>query len=742
MKLRRLLGGTTALAMAMNVFLAIPISTSASETRFEFEDGVITGSSTSVQTSISGYSGTGYVDLQDLGDTITITVTVDTTGMYDLTFCVNTYYSGPKTQYLYINGTSAGTLVSDETSKKWVEQDYGAVKLNAGENTITIESYWGWTLYDYVEVTPYVNTTSLAISNELCDENATSETQGLMNYLATVYGDYIIAGTQECYYYGNSDMDYEVKYLYNLTGEMPAIRGFDFMNMTNPMYGYDDGTTDRIIEWVNTNGGIATACWHLTVPTDFASYEIGTAMAWSLTGVTYGTGTDFSPSNIVNDPTSKEYQYFMLAVDNLAQELLTLQDAGIPIILRPLHEAEGSGGESGSWFWWGKDGSEVYKQLWILLYETLTEDYGVHNVIWEWNSYTYSTSEDWYPGSDYVDLVGYDKYNASVYNPNESACSNTFYSLVEMYGETDGKMISMAECDTIPSIENLLDESAYWLYVCPWYECTTEEDSSKFLSCYNNSDTLIAFYQSDSVITLSELPDYRTYEYTGESFVPVVKSDDDDDDSSNDDDSDKTQIDATITEEDGVYYIDLGTAVGDTLYVELNIDSNVYFTTGAVCAAIEYEGEYYWVQSSWTVQGSTGAYTCVVDMTDISVSFDDEPVEDEAIIAYMLEAFTSRSEFEGRVWWNADTEWNEIDTSTTQYTGAYILTADTGNTDDAVAGDVNGDGLVNIIDVIALNQMIAGTLTVTDNADVNGDGIVNSDDSLYLLRAIVGLETL
>ncbi len=43
----------------------------------------------------------------------------------------------------------------------------------------------------------------------------------------------------------------------------------------NPLYGWDDGTTERIIEWGNERNGIPTVCWHINLPTDFANYEIG-----------------------------------------------------------------------------------------------------------------------------------------------------------------------------------------------------------------------------------------------------------------------------------------------------------------------------------------------------------------------------------------------------------------------------------------------------------------------------------
>ena len=33
------------------------------------------------------------------------------------------------------------------------------------------------------------------------------------------------------------------------------------------------------------------------------------------------------------------------------------------------------------------------------------------NLIWVWTD-TFQTSPDWYPGDEYVDIIGYDKYNA------------------------------------------------------------------------------------------------------------------------------------------------------------------------------------------------------------------------------------------------------------------------------------------------------------------------------------------
>ena len=158
-------------------------------------------------------------------------------------------------------------------------------------------------------------------------------------------------------------------------------------------------------------------------------------------------------------------------------------------------------------------------KLWKQLYTTLTEEYGIHNLIWEYNSYDYSTSPQWYPGDDCVDIVGYDKYNC-VYNrhdgktsgPNEDAISSTFYTLVNL---TNGKkLVSMPENDTVPNLENIEIEKANWLYFCIWYD----NGSDNFLSGTdkNNPETLKEMYQSDYCITLSELPDWKNYKNGGD----------------------------------------------------------------------------------------------------------------------------------------------------------------------------------------------------------------------------------
>ena len=494
-----------AAAMAVNgAVMGVSSVIAAGSDKYEFEDADITGAVT-VEDDASA-SGKKSLKMTESG-TITLKLKVDKGGMYKLTFYAGGIGSA-KQQNLTVNGVSQGSLAIPE-SKGYEPVTISSIKLKEGENTIVIEKSWGWTNFDYLTVEEATLPTIKATQTNTCDLKASAETRSLMKYLADVYGKNIISGQQEIYSGGPHGLETEFEYLKELTGHYPAIRGFDYGNFCCPLYGSDDGSTKRIIDWVKNKGGIATASFHINVPKDFASYKIGTKMDWSST--TYGASdTDFSPSKAAT-PGTKENEYYLQCLTTLAKEFNKLEEEGVPVIWRPLHEAEGGGGETGSWFWWGREGSAAYKKLWKYTYETLTKELNCHNLIWEWNSYNFDTSENWYPGDEYVDIIGYDKYNcvdwstgSARYYHNDSPISSVFYGIMEKYGST--KMVSMAENDSFSTPDNLQSEQAGWLYFCTWYDGGS--DTTNFLSnpTFNTKEDTIAMYTSDYCITLDELP--------------------------------------------------------------------------------------------------------------------------------------------------------------------------------------------------------------------------------------------
>ncbi|SEL11158.1 glycosyl hydrolase [Ruminococcus albus] len=459
-------------------------------------------------------SGKGFFYLTNSGASFTVNVPED--GMYTITArTAQTLDKNGRMESVKVNGVKR--MMNMPYSEEWTDFNFGSFRLNKGENTIEFINEYGYMAIDKVTVSVTPKHDYSVATDELSDKNATPEAKSLMKYLKSVYGSHIIAGQQEIYGGGHSNnYEWENEYLEDLTGKVPAIRGVDFMNY-NPLYGWDDGTTERCIEWATKRNGIITASWHINIPKDFDNYVLGEPVGWqqcSYKNYQSGEGSmSFDTRNVVVKGT-KEYEYFQLAMKDLAEQLLKLQDAGVPVIWRPLHEAQGNEGnysDGTAWFWWGDRGAETYKEIWKLLYKTLTEEYGLHNLIWEFNSYDYSNSATWYPGDEYVDIVAYDKYNVQ-YNrgdgknsgPNLLAIASKFDSL---YALTGGKkMIAMAENDTIPAVDNLMVEDAGWLYFCPWYD-GGEDGGVPFLGPeYQDMDELKKIYQSDYCITLDELP--------------------------------------------------------------------------------------------------------------------------------------------------------------------------------------------------------------------------------------------
>lgn len=498
----------TAISMVCTVFFTMPVSvqaTGAEPLKTVEAEACTLGNGVTIATDVygtkyPGYSGDGFAWVTS-GGTVTLKVTVPENAMYELkTRCW--MYLGKqdetRLQAVSVNGKSIGNFYIPNKGQ-WMDYSFGFFYLEKGTATIEIgtSGSWGYILYDTVTF-DYADMPELNIDATPCDSKASAETKSLMKYLTSVYGKKVISGQQEIYGSGHDgNYEYEFDYIYDKTGKYPAIRGFDFMNY-NPLYGWEDGTTDRIIDWTKERGGIATACWHINVPSDFTSYKLGEALDWQK--CTYKPTSSFRTANCL-DTSTKEYAYLMLAIEDLAEQLLILQEADVPVLFRPFHEAEGNNNidGSGAWFWWGSSGAEVYKQLWKLLYTTLTEKYGLHNLIWEVNLYTYANSLQWYPGDNYVDIVAYDKYEGSPSTWKTSAASSIFLALVNY--TNDKKMVAMTENDVIPDIKNIVNEGAWWLYFCPWY--------GDFLTNPNTNDpTLLkTIYNSDKVITLDELPE-------------------------------------------------------------------------------------------------------------------------------------------------------------------------------------------------------------------------------------------
>ncbi len=179
--------------------------------------------------------------------------------------------------------------------------------------------------------------------------------------------------------------------------------------------------------------------------------------------------TAFSAANVVI-PGTWENTVAEADVEKLAGYLQLLQDANIPVLWRPFHEAAGDY-SWGAWFWWGYDGTQATKDLWTWLYDKLTNEYGLNNLIWVWTMQTsdagslaaVSQLQDAYPGDAYVDMVGADLY--------EDALSNQSEKFQLLNSAVNGKkIVALTECGNLLDPDAAYEKGALWSFFMGWYE--------------------------------------------------------------------------------------------------------------------------------------------------------------------------------------------------------------------------------------------------------------------------------
>jgi mannan endo-1,4-beta-mannosidase len=301
---------------------------------------------------------------------LTFTLNTSTSALYDLSVIYNGPY-GDKYTYIVLNN-AGGSQVHLPATTTWQTVSAGQVLLNTGTNTIQIQNNWGWYLIDAITLSPSAKRPPHKISSVPVNPNANQDAKALLSYLASIYGKHILSGQQD-----------QVSFDWVTTniGITPAILGVDLMDYT--LSRTSRGASSMDVEHAlnhSANGGIVAFVWHWGAPVGL--YDTPEQRWWS--GF-YTAATDFDIDAALVDTSNANYTLLMQDIDTIAVQLKKLRDAGVPVLWRPLHEAEGG------WFWWGAKGPEACKKLYRILYDRLTKVHGLDNLIWVWNS----VSPDW-----------------------------------------------------------------------------------------------------------------------------------------------------------------------------------------------------------------------------------------------------------------------------------------------------------------------------------------------------------
>lgn len=217
-------------------------------------------------------------------------------------------------------------------------------------------------------------------------------------------------------------------------GAHPAVLGSDFhyyleKNETEKNYHLEAA------KWAYQQGYVITFDWHISAP-QTKSFNYSPAVANLAT-------------KIATDPSSEERRWYLNELDKaigIINNELRVGNDTIPIIFRPWHEM------NGNWFWWGSSAisSENFKKLF-----RHTIDYvksRTKSVLFGWTP-NHPLNFDYYPGDDYVDVIGLDYYEIK---PKE--LQNQLGALVD-YAQSHNKIAVLSESGNRVKTD---EASLYW----------------------------------------------------------------------------------------------------------------------------------------------------------------------------------------------------------------------------------------------------------------------------------------
>jgi len=438
-------------------------------TRLEAENGTLAGGATAATTE-SDYSGSGYVLIDAAGQSISWSNVVLQPGLYHVSLGFKSQFGTEgqnKVVNVAINGSNSAVTLPNDTYFSSVF--LGDIQMGSS-NTVSISDNWTHFEIDYIQF--------VRVEDEAENDKGATRAAHLVDYLVANAGKSIVSGQQ------SSD---DVDYILTKTGVAPAIicedlDYYDSASLDNG--GNPSQTTENLIKRAE-QGYLISACWHWHSPSGYVVNN-GDDYWWNSF---YSEHTSFDVAAAMADPSSADYQLLLADIDLMAVELQKLADANVPVLWRPLHEAEGN--VYGAWFWWGDGGSDVFKQLWQLMYDRLENYHGLHNLIWVYTC-TDLMQTSWYPGDDYVDIIGYDGYPSD----RTTTLKTSWDTLVARFNNR--KPYALSEFGGVPQTDAMLAAGVNWLYFSSWNGDTNGPASL-------DDASLSAIYTAAGTMTLGEM---------------------------------------------------------------------------------------------------------------------------------------------------------------------------------------------------------------------------------------------
>lgn len=271
--------------------------------------------------------------------------------------------------------------------------------------------------------------------------NASATAKAILNWFSDLPSrsdNRVVIGQFGSYGDGTSDVtaQNQLNKIFNASGVYPALTGMDYARWDNHPNHFNDFTEPN--EWMKQkwNEGYLISCsWHAWNPFTNSASSVA-YQAYPLENL-YTTGT-------------AENTTWMSMLSYIADALEDLQNSGVVVIWRPLHEC------NGGWFWWHQsEPASKYINLWRHMFNYFTNTRGLNNLLWLYNGNRNNNQWNrrvtyYYPGANYVDMVGYDVYLSRTTTRNEDPIlANQWQEYSDCVAT--GKPVSWSEFGPTPS---------------------------------------------------------------------------------------------------------------------------------------------------------------------------------------------------------------------------------------------------------------------------------------------------
>lgn len=435
--------------------------------RYEAESANLLGQTRAMHELPGGLGRSWVTGFTRPADAVEFTVTSPEARDYQLGL---TYSAESAKQIpVYLNDNLLGSRLLPATTG-FETRPYGRIPLAPGVNRLRIGTDWGYADLDSIYLTPAAPPAEFQLRDTPVNPASSPEARRLHTRLLAEFGRRTFAAQHE----SEPAHPTRLAHIASLTdGKAPAILGLDLLRYS-PAYAHPegDGAIELALDWSLRRGGIVTLSWHWMSP--FGAAE----PVWR--GF-YTDKTTFDVSRVL-DPASAEHRAILRDLDQIAVQLARLRDARVPVLWRPLHEAEGR------WFWWGAHGPEAVKALYKLMFDRFTKVHGLDNLLWVWTTTDNDDALDWYPGDEYVDILAADLYAPA------SGGGGDFFTVFDRIRAMHGgrKPIALGECDALPPPTS----PASWLWALVWDDFITR-------TSINPLDRVMQFYATSNIITLA-----------------------------------------------------------------------------------------------------------------------------------------------------------------------------------------------------------------------------------------------